>query len=897
MRTAILVAICGISLAGGALATPAETLFYVAANGSDAWSGRRATPNAARTDGPLATLAGARDAVRRLRAGSAQSTPVKVLLRGGVYRIAGPVTFTPEDSGSETCPVTYAAAPGEKPVISGGRPITGWKKGAGNVWHALAPEARHRAWPFRQLWVGDRRAVLARSPNTGYYVMAGKAAPLKDAQTGKEVDRSATAFRCKPGEMRAWPNPNEINVRVFHVWETSVHPIASVEEATNTVTVTGRGTWAFFSQVQDQRYVVENHPGALDAPGEWQLDRETGIVSVIPLPGEDLAKTPVTAPVATQLVVLKGEAEAGRFVEHLHFEGISFQHAKWILPPGGHGDPQAAVGVEAAVMADGARACSFERCEMAHVGGYAVWFRHGCTGNRLVQCHVHDQGAGGVRIGETGRQEGAGATGGNTLENCFIHDGGSIHGGAHGVWVGQASDNVIAHNEICDFNYTGVSIGWSWGYAPTTCHRNRLEFNHIHHVGRRVLSDMGGIYTLGISTGTVIRNNLVHDCWGYDRFGSGGIYPDEGSTGITIENNVVYHTQNGGLAIHYGRDLTVRNNIFAFSRERQICRGRIDKDTNLTFERNIVLYDQGDLFAGTGKVTPDHNVYFRTAGEGIFFPDDLDLKAWQVQGMDAHSVTADPLFVDARRFDFRLREGSPALKMGFQPIDTRQCGLTGPADWVNLPRGIRRSPGDIPPPYVAKPLLVDDGFEGTAAGAPPEHAVRSGEKGGASLCVTDEVAAAGTHSLKFTDAPGMTHVFDPHLWYLPNLESGVATVAFDLRLGAGALAWVEWRDAAYPYRAGPSIRNDAEGQLLAGGKPVAKLPRDAWIHLEMTCGLGKDATGTWSLLAAVPGQSPVRVENLPCKTNFRKFEWLGFVSNATERAAFYVDDLRLSVTK
>src|SRR6266567_5488960 len=132
---------------------PAPGIFFVATNGDDRWSGRVAAPNRARTDGPLATSSAALKAVREFRRQetNAVAKAVTVFLRSGPYFLSEPLVLGPEDSG-----LTLAAYPGEKPVLSGGRRITGWKEvtvESRKLWAAEVPEARDGKWVFRELWV------------------------------------------------------------------------------------------------------------------------------------------------------------------------------------------------------------------------------------------------------------------------------------------------------------------------------------------------------------------------------------------------------------------------------------------------------------------------------------------------------------------------------------------------------------------------------------------------------------------------------------------------------------------------------------------------------------------------------------------------------------------------
>ncbi|MFH1422031.1 MAG: hypothetical protein ABIH42_04880, partial [Planctomycetota bacterium] len=228
-----------------------------------------------------------------------------------------------------------------------------------------------------------------------------------------------------------------------------------------------------------------------------------------------------------------------------------------------------------------------------------------------------------------------------------------------------------------DFYYTGVSVGWVWGYNTSYSHHNSVCFNKIYSIGHGVLSDMGGVYTLGVSPGTVVSNNVIHDVRS-TKYGGWGLYTDEGSTGIVMENNLVYNTETGSFHQHYGRENIIRNNIFVSSNQWQIQYTRPEPHLSFTFERNIVYWNSGPLLMGNwlyGKVEMNNNLYYRTSGSSEPFRfAGLPLKDWQALGRDTDSIIADPGFVDAKNFNFELKDDSPAFKIGFKKFDFAKAG-------------------------------------------------------------------------------------------------------------------------------------------------------------------------------------------------------------------------------
>jgi len=679
------------------LVANAGPVLYVSPAGNDAWSGRFSEPLEDGSDGPLATPHGARDRARDI----GRRDPVTILFRGGEYFMDEALTLTPLDGGRREAPVTYAAVRGETPIFSVGSRITDWNEGDDGRWTAHLPQVEAGEWRFSSLWVDGEFRRPARYPNEGFVHTAGTAAGHRDDE-GKFTDAAYTAFKFKPGDIRAdWHNRDDVVIVAMHSWDTThFHPV-EVDEETNTVVLNGRTVWEYERWGEKQRYYIEHCLEALDAPGEWYLDRVSGDLHYLPKPGESPENTVVIAPAAKHVLHLEGDAANGSFVEHVHFRGISFRHADHSLDPGGLTNQQAAWSVHGAVQASGARFVTLTDCEVTQSGTYGIWFREDCEAVRIERCRVHHLGAGGVRIGTMGddatswgwhnpgggqapRQHGEGPTRGITVHNCKIYDGGLVYPAGVGVWVGRSSYNTISNNHIHDFYYTGISIGWSWGYAPSSAHNNVIEYNLVHDLGKDILSDMGGIYLLGKAPGTIVRHNIFHSVDSY-YYGGWGIYPDEGSTDLLIENNIAYDCKTGGFHQHYGRENTVRNNIFAFSPNAQIMRTREEEHISFHFRRNIVYFDNGNLLGSNwtnDQFDMNHNLYWDAAGNDFTFAG-ASFEEWQARGHDTDSIIADPLFRDPSARDFALSPDSPAItELGFRPIDTSNIGTYGSPDWA-----------------------------------------------------------------------------------------------------------------------------------------------------------------------------------------------------------------------
>jgi hypothetical protein len=669
-------------------------VFFIATNGNDQWPGLLPAPNRKGTDGPFGTLPGALSTIRGLRQRHdfTAGQSLTVFVGDGLYCAEAPIVLTPEDSN-----LVLAASPGAKPVLSGGRPITGWKEvtvRGKKLWAADIPSVREGKWYFRELWVNGRRATRARHPNRGYLAIEGLPDHAPDWTQGH------TRFRFHEGDLKSWDTVTNAEVVAMSRWVESRLPVTGVDEKEHIVSF---GKRSVFELAPGDLYYAEGAFEFLDEPGEWYLDPASGTLYYLPRPGEQLAAIQAIAPRLAQVVRIEGRPEAGQFVEHVALRGLTFSHTEWYFPAGfstGKNKPnispasaaeiggfaQAAVGVPGAVWGEGLHDCLFEDCRFTDLGNYGLELARGCQSNRVIRCEFSDLGAGGAKIGETRlRDQAAEQSRANEITGCRIHDGGKMFPSAEGIWIGQSPDNRLTHNLIYDFYYTGISIGWTWGYGRSLATNNTVELNHVHHIGAKsggdgpILSDMGGIYTLGKQPGTVIRNNLWHDIAAI-RYGGWGIYFDEGSSGILAESNIVYRTTHGGFHQHYGETNVVRNNIFAMGRDAQLQRTRTESHLSFSFVGNVVYFDTGSLLTGDwsgDNYDMDGNLYFDARPDAK--PEQLRLgpctwQQWQERGHDRHSLVADPLFVGPREGDYRLKTNSPALGLGFHAINLDHVG-------------------------------------------------------------------------------------------------------------------------------------------------------------------------------------------------------------------------------
>jgi hypothetical protein len=536
---------------------------YVSASGKDAWSGTLAAPNADNTDGPLATLQGARDRIRAMKKhGPLPAGGVSVVLSGGTYFLSKTVELGQADSGTAESPIVYRAAEGEKVQIIGGRPITGFVPYQGSILKADVAGQGFKGIYFRQLFFDGKRQPLARYPNFapqnphggGWAYADGRPIPMN-----KDIpNESRRTFQYKDENPRNWSRPEEGEVFVFprYNWFNNILRIKSIDRQTRIITLVGDATYPIRP---GDRYYVQNLLEELDSPGEWYLDRRTETLYFWP-PASPDGKT-VYAPTMRSLIVI------GPGTSHVTIRGLTLECCEGT-----------------AVMLSNTDDCLIVGNTIRNVGdfhGDGVLVHSGHR-NGVVGNDIFEVGADGIKI--TGGDRKTLTPAENYADNNYIH-----HTGVACVQNGVGIEltgvgNRATHNLIHDCPRFGIMFFGN---------NIAVQYNHIRHVATDT-SDTGAIYTGGRnwtdSRGSRICYNYIHDSIGFgqkdgvhDSFGFGrqdgkwqspyfawGIYLDDNTGGVDVIGNIVVRGVRGLIHLHNGRDNLIENNIFVGGSLQQI---------------------------------------------------------------------------------------------------------------------------------------------------------------------------------------------------------------------------------------------------------------------------------------------------------------------------------------
>jgi parallel beta-helix repeat protein len=510
----------------------------------------------------------------------------------------------------------------------------------------------------------DRHLVVIQA--SGFVKSQGK--QLAVSGMGK-VD--TTCFYYAPGDLQPiWAQAPGAEVHIFQTGNCrafkEIVAIAGIDPATRRVTVAGPE--ASSGLHAGDRYFVENVRELLDAPGEWYLDRQTGVLYLIPPPGFTAASE-VMAPVAERIVEVLGTA--ARPVMDITFRGLTFRGGDYSPADGcdGYG-----MGQNGVLYIDAARRCTVTGCRFRNLGKDAVCLNGGGE-HTVSDCDISDSAEGGINVRNSS---------GNRITGNHIHHCGAVYKHNGGVTLQEpgSSANLVSRNVIHDLPRYGITM-------KSAGTKNVVEFNRVLNTSLETY-DTGAIEVTQqereVRSGSVIRGNIVGDTVGYSStagqpvFLSWGIYLDSFAGGYTVTDNVVYRNWNGGIMFQGGKDNTVCNNIFVDGWQGQghIC-NFAKNQTGCVLERNLFCYSNpgATLFAApalTAEVIRiDRNLYYCAgATEYTFGWAGQPFAEWQQAGFDVHSLLADPQFVNPAADDYTLKPGSPAFQLGFQAIDTSQ---------------------------------------------------------------------------------------------------------------------------------------------------------------------------------------------------------------------------------
>ncbi|MGE4232494.1 MAG: right-handed parallel beta-helix repeat-containing protein [Bacteriovoracia bacterium] len=587
-----------------------------------------------------------------------QGKKVEIILSNGTHYLKKPIVLQKEDSG-----LTIKGQ--RKANLSGGKKITDWKQKNKTTWIATLPNTI----PFRSLFIDSKRKYRARIPTFGYLKASKDLSPTEQAGS-LGYDRLSYEGTNLP----QIENEKNVEVIVFHRWVTSRLKIKLIDRTNQIIYFDGHtpGVTPFYEIRKATRYILDNaktnEPLATDS---WYYDEKNSTLEISLKVNPN--KHEIRIPQLESLIQIKGAKD-------IHFENIEFSDSNWVPPGESYIENQAAANLSpSAIVTTDTENITFKNCKFSRTDGYALEFGPGSLRNKVLSSEFFDLSSGAIRIQGNERQP----SGDHIVEENLLYSGGRLYPAGVGVLVQKSHKNVIEQNIIHDFYYTGISIGWTWGYDGTLEYDNQILSNHIWNIGLGVMSDLGGIYTLGVLGKTQIRKNLVHNIESDQDHNGWGIYLDEGSRNTIVYKNVVFHTKSGGFHQHYGKNNRIINNIIAFNNFAQIQRTKNEGHQSFDFRKNIVYWNTKDALFRKNWQAPgyklDRNIYWNPSYPFKFPNPDrtldkyseltLSFRQWQKRGNDIHSKIVDPLFVDPTQFDFHLQKDSPAIKMGIEPIE------------------------------------------------------------------------------------------------------------------------------------------------------------------------------------------------------------------------------------
>lgn len=516
--------------------------FYVATNGNDAWSGTLSAPNSDMTDGPFATIPRAMEAVREMKSmvffpkdppvekrwiGSphplGRGKDIVVLIRDGHYILEQPLLFSPEDGGERVetnLPtgafeyhklrdhyVTYAAYPGEKPVIVGGNLITGWQKNK-NIWTATVKNEK-----VDMLIANGKKLTLTRTPNEGYFVP-----PV--------ISESTDVLHFNPGEIMAWKDMENNRVHMLLRWHHGSNAFTSIDVKKGIATL---ATPQEGIVIVPPRYYVENVKQLMDAPGEWYFDHKTGTISLIAPDGvTDVNQMQIAVPALQELLLVRGER--GKPVRNLRIYGLTFEGTL----PG-----------KSMISYTFAHGNEFVDNEVRAAAGTGISLKDGCYQTKILNNTLTGLDNMAILVhGPEEPQSGKDILRETQISYNHISDCGGVN-----IDAAFSMFTTISHNYITRTRGRyAISVGGWHNLEEAIDGAYTVKYNHLDDV-QKDADDSGAIKTAGTTFNSVVQKNLIHDVRAGFFNDNVGFWFDNMSLGWVARDNIFYNLEQGEMKL------------------------------------------------------------------------------------------------------------------------------------------------------------------------------------------------------------------------------------------------------------------------------------------------------------------------------------------------------------
>ena len=734
----------------------------------------------------------------------------------GRYFLEKPLTLSEKHSGLEI-------DGGGKTVVSGGVKVSGWTRDGKFL------KARVDADKLESLFVNGQRASRAETELRHVYDRGDSTITMRNEDIRELLELPREKY-------------SEVLVDFYATWINAHCRLLDItrnpDDKTSTLKVRNPLPIPLSKWDLNPRLRIGNIFAALDKQGGFYFDSIEKTVWYCPRDGETPENISAHYPVATRFLSACGESPKNP-LSGLSIRGITFEHSAHNPPENWRQSTQAAVSLGGALYFDCVENFKFENNIVRHTNTYGLEVGHGSKNVKISQNEFFDNGAGGIKIGVEPNRKLAHTQNVEVSDNIIYSYGRHDKAGV-GIIYMDASDVLLSHNTVFDGHYTGISGGWIWGYAPTNTRNNKIVGNRIFEIGRGSLCDMGGIYTLGSHKNSVISGNHINGVYRH-RYGGWGIYNDEGSADFIVEKNYVHDVAEDSYHQHYGKNNTVRNNVFVDGGSSQIALSRLGEKypDELVYERNVVVYrSPAELFRNgkniitrlNGKFAS--NLYWKTDGTPDFFG--MPLEKWQSKyGQDNGSIIANP----------ELKNGIPqsdvVKKIGFVPFDTSKAGVRGKMKQrlAEIMRTYKISPVeqiDVQPPFTRE---FSEDLSQTPLGFKPSQPRIFSKNNGFDVVVLADKKGRFVRYIDSVQTPS----------YLPNSNYNVqlgrgatALLSFEVRVNKTSTFFVECRGDTGPSGPTFSVKN---GSLSIDGRTV-KLPQGKWLRVEMTFKTGADKSYT-----------------------------------------------------